>query len=165
MNAPSRIDLKPLLTLPLRLFPNAGYATATALVLNQVMERELADGELEFLRGRRICLQIRDLGIDIRLTVEGEGFEPVSSRAPEDVRISGNLAEFYVLAMREEDPDTLFFNRRLKIEGNTAIGLQLKNFLDSIELPIERLPAWLRRNLDRGASLLRLKSDQSAAAA
>ena len=40
-----------------------------------------------------------------------------------------------MLATRKEDPDTLFFNRRLLVEGDTELGLVAKNTLDSIELP------------------------------
>ena len=39
------------------------------------------------------------------------------------------------LAMRKEDPDTLFFSRRLSMQGDTELGLLLKNTLDSLELP------------------------------
>ena len=37
------------------------------------------------------------------------------------------------MLLRQEDPDTLFFNRRLKIEGDTELGLVVKNLLDSID--------------------------------
>lgn len=30
--------------------------------------------------------------------------------------------------MREEDPDTLFFNRKLQIEGDTELGLITKTY-------------------------------------
>jgi predicted lipid carrier protein YhbT len=32
-------------------------------------------------------------------------------------------------AHQEEDPDTLFFQRRLVIEGDTELGLQVKNLM------------------------------------
>jgi hypothetical protein len=35
------------------------------------------------------------------------------------------------LALRREDPDTLFFTRRLVLEGDTELGLALKNALDA----------------------------------
>ena len=35
--------------------------------------------------------------------------------------------------LREEDPDTLFFNRKLVIEGDTELGLVVKNLLDSVD--------------------------------
>jgi predicted lipid carrier protein YhbT len=37
--------------------------------------------------------------------------------------------------MRQEDPDTLFFNRTLDIEGDTELGLIVKNMLDAVEWP------------------------------
>ena len=37
------------------------------------------------------------------------------------------------LMLREEDPDTLFFSRRLRIEGDTELGLIVKNLLDSVD--------------------------------
>jgi predicted lipid carrier protein YhbT len=165
-----------LLLFPLRLVPNAAYSTMLAFALNRVLEEQMAQGELEFLSGKRVCLRIDDAHMELRVTLGKMGFAPVSSRHAEDVRISGNLVEFHALAMRDEDPDTLFFNRRLKIEGSTAVGLQLKNFLDSIELPIDRLPAAAKRLLEQSGAWLRQadhkvdpkvdpKVDQSAAAA
>ena len=62
------------------------------------------------------------------------------SAADYDVAIVGNLYEFLVLATRKEDPDTLFFNRRLRIEGETAVGLQQKNLLDTMEFALPNLP-------------------------
>jgi predicted lipid carrier protein YhbT len=41
-----------------------------------------------------------------------------------------------LLARRQEDPDTLFFSRRLSMEGDTELGLLVKNTIDSIELPM-----------------------------
>ena len=35
-------------------------------------------------------------------------------------------------ALRREDPDTLFFTRRLVLEGDTALGLEIKNALDAL---------------------------------
>ena len=46
---------------------------------------------------------------------------------------SADTAEYLKLLRREEDPDTLFFNRRLDIEGDTELGLIVKNMLDSLE--------------------------------
>ena len=40
------------------------------------------------------------------------------------------------LALRLEDPDTLFFDRRLRIEGDTDLGLTVKNSLDAVELDV-----------------------------
>ena len=45
----------------------------------------------------------------------------------------GNGREFLLRASRQEDPDTLFFRRRLMIEGDTDLGLGIKNLLDSLD--------------------------------
>ncbi|EXJ09542.1 ubiquinone anaerobic biosynthesis accessory factor UbiT [Nitrincola nitratireducens] len=37
------------------------------------------------------------------------------------------------MAKRTEDPDSLFFQRQLSIEGDTELGLGIKNLLDSLE--------------------------------
>ncbi|HBI80195.1 MAG TPA: sterol-binding protein, partial [Marinobacter adhaerens] len=52
---------------------------------------------------------------------------------PGEATIRGSLAAFRTLAERRQDPDQLFFQRRLVIEGDTELGLSLKNLLDSIE--------------------------------
>ena len=54
-------------------------------------------------------------------------------------RSSGWLvfATMLLLATRREDPDTLFFNRRLNIEGDTETGLHVKNLLDSLEYDVQ----------------------------
>lgn len=46
------------------------------------------------------------------------------------------------LARRQEDPDTLFFNRRLSMEGDTELGLVVKNAIDALELPVLDLQQW-----------------------
>jgi predicted lipid carrier protein YhbT len=56
-----------------------------------------------------------------------------------------------LLAARREDADTLFFQRRLRMSGDTELGLYLKNFLDAFEPPARWVP--LTRALDRMAGL------------
>ena len=58
-----------------------------------------------------------------------------------DLAFRANLSAFLQLLARQEDPDTLFFNRELSIEGDTELGLVVKNMLDAIEWPtLPRLP-------------------------
>ena len=51
------------------------------------------------------------------------------------MRLAANGIDFMRMMMREEDPDTLFFNRKLQIEGDTELGLITKNLLDSVDWP------------------------------
>ena len=70
------------------------------------------------------------------------------------MKISGTIHDFLLLISRTEDTDTLFFQRRLKMEGDTELGLQLKNFLDGMD--IESLPYYRHANpwLLKGIGLL-----------
>lgn len=114
--------------------------------LNRCLAEPLRDGGFELLRGRWLCLRIPDLGLQWFLTLDRNGLR-IAERAEAQVTIRGNWREFLLLASRQEDPDTLFFRRRLVIEGDTELGLGLKNLIDSLDPEI--LPAWLWRHLER----------------
>ncbi|AZC38001.1 Putative lipid carrier protein [Pseudomonas chlororaphis subsp. piscium] len=114
--------------------------------LNRCLAEPLRAGEFDLLRRRWLCLRIPDLGLVWYVTRDRDGLR-IAARARADVTISGNWREFLLLASRQEDPDTLFFRRRLVIEGDTELGLTLKNLIDSLDPDV--LPAWLWRNLER----------------
>ncbi len=121
-----------------RFAPTALHSRPLALLLNRLLSAPLAEGELDFLEGRVVAVTVDDLAIHIRLTLEnGLLRHPRHFNRP-DVTIEGGLYEFLLLINRQEDPDTLFFNRRLRLGGDTELGLGLKNFLDALEPE----PAW-----------------------
>ena len=133
--------------LPLvRRVPFVVQRLALQQTLNRCLAEPLRDGEFDVLRGRWLCLRINDLGLSWFITRSRDGLQ-IAREAPADVTISGNWREFLLLASRQEDPDTLFFRRRLVIEGDTELGLTLKNLIDSLEPEV--LPVWLWRNLER----------------
>jgi predicted lipid carrier protein YhbT len=139
-----------------RLFQHLGQVTSPAHgvlgvpILNRILAQPLAEGRLDFLDGHVVTLQVRDLGVDLRVSVSaGRLVECRCGGAPALV-LAGSLYDFLALATRREDPDTLFFQRRLAMEGDAALGLQVKNLLDEIEggpLPAP-LTAILGRALD-----------------
>jgi len=69
----------------------------------------------------------------------------IDNRDEADVWFRGNANDLLLVAARKIDPDTLFFQRRLVIEGDTELGLEVKNLMDAIEL--EHMPAPLRIGL------------------
>ena len=101
--------------------------------LNLALDRVLPRDQLEPLTGRRLQVHVTDAGMSLRFVLGGNGFRPVFDRQPEDLRISATLRDFLALALREEDPDTLFFSRRLRMEGDTELGLLVKNTLDAVD--------------------------------
>lgn len=85
---------------------------------------------LEPLQGRTVRLELKELGFGPQLTLVGPLLLPAFGHA--DVTVRARLADYVALALRREDPDTLFFSRRMVIEGDTALGLVVKNALDSL---------------------------------
>ncbi|CAM3482010.1 ubiquinone anaerobic biosynthesis accessory factor UbiT [Halomonas lysinitropha] len=100
-------------------------------LLNRTFAEPLEEGEFDALEGRRISLAIEDLGVMLTLSLEAQRL--VLCREPGEATIRGGWREFLCLATRREDPDSLFFQRRLLIEGDTELGLMVKNLLDGRE--------------------------------
>lgn len=103
-------------------------------LLNRLFHEALQDGELDFLDERRLCVVVSGSGIRFILTLHAGRMRVGPADDRWDLRISGSLYDFMQLASRREDADTLFFQRRLKTEGDTELGLYLKNFLDAQDL-------------------------------
>jgi len=120
---------------PLGILPFGLTRQGFAMLCNQAFAAALAAGDLDFLDGRALSLCVRDAGIE--LTLGGQGRRLVGHNAARraEARISGDAYVFLLLISRREDPDTLFFQRRLRIEGDTELGLHVKNFLDAWEPP------------------------------
>lgn len=123
-----------LLRLPVGLVPTGRRTAALVQILNRVFAPELRDGELDFLDGHVMRIGVADAGLEFRLLLEDGRLKPAPPGAATDLSIDGTVYDFLLLATRREDPDTLFFNRRLRLGGSTELGLYVKNFLDSLEL-------------------------------
>ncbi len=75
----------------------------------------------------------------------------------EDVCFSAKSDDLLLIAARKQDPDSLFFQRRLVIEGDTELGLEVKNLIDAIE--IEKLPKLLHRFIQINADIIQLANE------
>jgi predicted lipid carrier protein YhbT len=106
-----------------------------AKVLNLALGRIIPKHHLDPLQGKRIAIHVKDLGLSVYFTLRGEKFVPAQTGVTADLSITATAQDFVLLATRKEDPDTLFFSRRLSVEGDTELGLVAKNTLDAIELP------------------------------
>jgi hypothetical protein len=121
--------------------------------LNLALGRMLPREPLVPLIGKRFAIRVLDAGLCLRFAYGNRGFgsditpagghesplklrfRPIFDATPPDLTISAKSRDFIALLAREEDPDTLFFSRRLLMEGDTDLGLLVKNTLDGIELP------------------------------
>lgn len=127
-----------------------------AFVLTRALDfgigRIVSRAAVEPMVGRRFSLVVRDLGLVVHFDGTPTGFRPARPPYDPELTISASLRDFIALGLREEDPDTLFFARRLLIEGDTELGLTVKNLLDSIDwagLLAGLLPPFLRQALLR----------------
>lgn len=114
--------------------PQGPLALALVTALNLSLDRLLPRAPLQPLQGRRLALRVSDAGIHVGLTLDGRRFRTAGGDEP-DLAITARTRDFIALLLREEDADTLFFSRRLLMEGDTELGLLVKNTLDAIEPP------------------------------
>lgn len=120
-------------------------------LLQLQFKHSLEDGDLDFLENRWLKIEVTDLQltwfvslIDNKLVVSREEIA--------DVSFIGNANDLIMIATRRQDPDTLFFQRRLIVEGDTELGLYVKNLMDSIEL--DSMPKLLRLTLEKMANII-----------
>jgi predicted lipid carrier protein YhbT len=129
--------------------PVAPPSLAFSVAANRLLWPALKTLDWQALAGRRYAIRVTDMGLSLRFTVTERGFAP-DSGAP-DLTISAAARDFLLLIGRREDPDTLFFSRRLVSEGDTELGLTVKNLLDALdpEQVLGRLPLPLARTARR----------------
>lgn len=114
--------------------------------LNKLFANALEDGLFDVLEGRWLRIFVEDLRLSWYLSKCQQRSQLVLARyQPAEVAISGNWREFLLLASRQEDPDTLFFRRRLRITGDTELGLAIKNLIDGMDP--DQLPPWLWQSM------------------
>lgn len=124
------------LAFTLRMLPQSVQTQLLARGINHLLLGQTISEQLVLLNGKRLAIEITDTASCFNFTVKCGRLYPTryaSHHQSWDVCIRGRLEHFWQLATRVEDPDTLFFNRQLEIEGETATGLYLKNLLDSLD--------------------------------
>ena len=123
-----------------RRLPQWPHSLALATALNVATSRGLlALDEIAVLEGRLVRIRVRDAGVSASITLRGGRFRPADSAREAALTLTAPASAYLQMLARQEDPDTLFFHRRLSIDGDTELGLLVKNLLDRIELP-----RWLR---------------------
>ena len=133
-----------LLSLPIKILPTFMVNTPLTKAINHLFRLPISEGDFDFLQDRCLKIHITDLDLSFYISFDGQQLMATSARHV-DVEFQGDSKAFLRLASRQEDPDTLFFQRSLMIEGDTELGLGMKNLLDSLEP--EQLPILAQRLL------------------
>ena len=123
-----------LLRHPLKLVPFPLQQNLMEALLGRVFREAIEEGEFAFLAGKWLKVEVSDLGLCWFISEQGGKLVVARECEHADVCFSGNSQDLVLIAGRREDPDSLFFQRRLKIEGDTELGLEVKNLMDSLDL-------------------------------
>ncbi|WP_028604021.1 ubiquinone anaerobic biosynthesis accessory factor UbiT [Ottowia thiooxydans] len=118
--------------------------------LNMALRRHLPADVAHLLTGKKMRIQVRDARLTFDFTWMGHRFvprSPLEDASGADLTLSASAHDFLLLAQRQQDPDTLFFHRRLSMEGDTELGLVVKNALDAMELPVLDPRQWTPRHV------------------
>lgn len=135
----------------LRLLPDSISSRGFTLAMTHTLAQPLASGALDFLRNRRLGIRVTDLGLAWVVELREQCLCVCAPGTEAEATVSGSATDLLLLASRREDADTLFFQRRLQITGDTEFGLTARNVLD--RLPWETVPLALRIVMDRAARL------------
>ncbi len=137
------------LSLPLRILPSFVHNKVLVTALNKMFNKELEEGELDFLQEKIIHISIEDAGIEYRFTLDNNKLVAADKNCSPDLVLQGTIYNYLLLASRQEDTDTLFFSRRLHMQGDTELGLYVKNFLDGMDMDSHKIPAYLESVLQK----------------
>ena len=137
------------LSLPLKLIPSSIHNRTLVATLNRIFQNDLQEGELDFLLGKTVQITVEDAGIEYRLSLSEGKLIPANRNQAPDLLLKGTIYDYLLLASRREDTDTLFFSRRLHMQGDTELGLYVKNFLDGLDMDSHKLSAYMERALQK----------------
>ena len=112
--------------------------------LNRLFAEAMAEGEFDDFEGRRIRLEVNGGQPGVTIGFWANRLRIIDG--PGEATIRGSMSALRTLAERKQDPDQLFFQRRLVIEGDTELGLALKNLLDSLEWDLSIRELFFRKD-------------------
>jgi predicted lipid carrier protein YhbT len=101
--------------------------------LNLAFKAHLPDDVRAMLVTKKLRLRVNDAGVAFDFEWHLDAFRASAAHPVPDLTIGATAHDLLLLARRQEDPDTLFFNRRLTLEGDVELGLLVKNTLDAID--------------------------------
>lgn len=141
------------LSFPLRIIPSFIHNKVLVTTLNKIFYKELKDGELDFLQRKVVHITIEDAGVEYRFTLNENKLIACDRNQNPDLVLKGTLYDYMLLASRREDTDTLFFRRHLHMQGDTELGLYVKNFLDGMDMDSHKIPGYLESILQKSLPL------------
>lgn len=131
--------------LPIRHLPFSLQALALKQALLRLAGEAIAEGDFDCLIHRRVRISVVDAGLSWNFGLDDRRRLQITAHTAVDTEIRGAARDFLAITTQQVDPDTLFFQRRLVILGDVALGHEIKNLFDAQDL--SKLPARLTRIL------------------
>ncbi|MFO1293049.1 MAG: SCP2 sterol-binding domain-containing protein [Rubrivivax sp.] len=115
-----------------RRLPTEPPSFVLARLLDRLLLPRLDEAQRRDLAGRCVEIEVVEPGLRVRLRLGPRGFDVAGSREPAALVVRAQALALWSLVRGEDDADRLFFDRSLVMEGDTELGLILKNTLDAI---------------------------------
>jgi len=119
---------------PLKAMPLWMEAIGVGAFIASIVDSNPAFKEkLAQLDGKVFMFEAKDISKKFYLHIKDREIKvvPHMRRAP-DVTMTGKVAVLIDVLTGKEDPDTVFFSRRLEITGDTASAIHFKNILAAL---------------------------------
>jgi predicted lipid carrier protein YhbT len=123
------------INLPLKAMPLWMEAIGVGVFISRIVETNPGFRErLSEIDGKVFLFEAKDIGKGFYLHIKDNGIKvvPHSAKKP-DVTMRGTVKVLVDVLLGKEDPDTVFFSRRLEISGDTAAAIHFKNMLAALE--------------------------------
>lgn len=133
--------------------PHRVQQIALARSLNYALRANIAANELDFFNNKVLNICIKDIDAKFSIRYVNRRLLVGEATPNPDLSFSATGYDLVLIATQRLDPDMLFFQRRLEMNGDTALGLGIKNLLASIELDEQFNPS-IAEALQRFAVLI-----------
>jgi len=121
--------------IPLKAMPLWMEAIGVGVFIARIVETNPGFRErLSEIDGKVFLFEAKDIKKSFYLRIKNNDIKvvPHSAKKP-DVTMRGTVKVLIDVLTGKEDPDTVFFSRRLEISGDTAAAIHFKNMLAALE--------------------------------
>jgi predicted lipid carrier protein YhbT len=129
-----------------RWLPRYPGSMLLAAGLNGLLMHRLDDDLRQRLEGQAVRISVTDAGFEFVFRVSRGRCVALDDAQAPGLRVAATAADFAAVAAGTIDSDTLFFQRRLVLEGDVELATMVRNTLDALEFP--QLRRLLRGMLD-----------------
>lgn len=121
--------------LPLKAMPLWMEAIGVGVFITRIVEKNPRFKErLKEIDDKVFLFEAKDIKKSFFLYIKDKNVQivPHMARVP-DVTMRGTVNVLVDVLIGKEDPDTVFFSRKLEISGDTATAIHFKNILAALE--------------------------------